>query len=180
MHELHFSQIIEAQAKKYGNKPLFHFRKNLTDEWTNISWTEFSTKTNILGLALIELGIEEKECVGQFSQNMTENLIVDFALYSNRAIMVPLYATSSVSQVEYIVNDAGIKVLFVGEQQQYDVALEVLSTSKTLQKIIVLDSEVKLKDDGHSMYFTDLIELGKSQTIQLFIKQGRKTLHLTI
>lgn len=173
MHELHFSQIIEAQAKKYGNKPLFHFRKNLTDEWTNISWTEFSTKTNILGLALIELGIEEKECVGQFSQNMTENLIVDFALYSNRAIMVPLYATSSVSQVEYIVNDAGIKVLFVGEQQQYDVALEVLSTSKTLQKIIVLDSEVKLKDDGHSMYFTDLIELGKKSN-NTIIYQTRK------
>ncbi len=162
MHELHFSQIAEAQSKKYGNKPLFHFRKNLTDSWISLNWTDFNTQIAIVGKALVELGINEEECVGQFSQNMTENIIVDFALYSNRAIMVPLYATSSVAQVEYIINDAGIKMLFVGEQQQYDVALEVLATSEVLKKIIVFDKEVKLKNDGRSIYYDELVKLGQN------------------
>jgi len=162
MHELHFSQIADAQVLKYGDKPLFHFRKNLTDSWTSLSWTEFNAQIAIVGKALIELGISEKECVGQFSQNMTENLIVDFALYSNRAVMVPLYATSSVAQVEYIVNDAGIKVLFVGEQMQYDVAVEVLASSEVLKKIVVFDTQVKLKQDGRSIYFADLVKIGQN------------------
>jgi long-chain acyl-CoA synthetase len=161
MHELHFSQIADAQVKKYGNKPLFHFRKNLTDSWTSLGWVDFSRKITIVGKALLELGVNEEECVGQFSQNMTENLIVDFALYSNRAVMVPLYATSSVSQVDYIVNDAAIRILFVGEQMQYDVALEVLANSKTLRKIVVFDPEVKIKSDGSTLYFHELLELGE-------------------
>lgn len=172
MHELHFSQIASAQARKYGDKPVFHFRKNLTDKWKSTSWNDFEKQVFVIAKGLIELGVREQDCVGQFSQNMTENLIVDFALYSNRAVLVPVYATSSASQVEYIVNDAGIAVLFVGEQQQYDVALEVLSKSEILKKIIVFDPEVKIKTDGKSIYYSDLIALGEKST-QHFEVQNR-------
>lgn len=172
MHELHFSQIVNVQARKYGDKPIFHFRKNLTDQWTTLSWKEFDAQVLIMSKALIELGINEQQCVGQFSQNMTENLIVDFALYSNRSIMVPIYATSSVSQVEFIVNDAGIPLIFVGEQQQYDVALEVLRSSEVLKKIIVFDPTVKIATDGRSMYYADLIALGEKSS-QHFEVQNR-------
>ncbi|MFZ4582627.1 MAG: AMP-dependent synthetase/ligase [Paludibacter sp.] len=172
MQELHFSQIVSAQARKYKDKPIFHFRKNLTDEWIPTSWNTFDKQVLIVAKALIELGVNEQQCVGQFSQNMTENLIVDFALYSNRSVLVPIYATSSASQVEYIVNDAGIEVIFVGEQQQYDVALEVLRSSEVLKKIIVFDPDVKIITDGRSMYYSDILALGEKST-QHFEVQNR-------
>ena len=37
-----------------------------------------------------------------------------------------MYATSSESQVQYIINDASIRYIFVGEQYQYDTAFRVL------------------------------------------------------
>jgi len=172
MQKLHFSQIVSAQARKYGERPIFHFRKNLTDQWTSHSWNSFDKQVLTIAKALIELEVNEQQCVGQFSQNMTENLIVDFALYSNRSVMVPIYATSSAAQVEYIVNDAGIEVIFVGEQQQYDVALEVLRSSVVLKKIIVFDPEVKIVTDGRSIFYADLLAMGEKST-QHFEVQNR-------
>jgi long-chain acyl-CoA synthetase len=172
MQELHFSQIVRAQAQKYGERPTFHFRKNLTDQWIPLSWNDFDKQVSTVAKALVELGVAEQECVGQYSQNMTENLIVDFALYGNRSVLVPIYATSTAAQVEYIVNDAGIKVIFVGEQKQYDEACEVIATSEILKKIIVFDPEVIIKNDGKSMYYHELVALGEKST-QHFEVQSR-------
>jgi len=145
MEHLHFSQIVTAQAKKYGDKAAIYSRKKLTENWNGISWNDFEKQVFLAAKAMYELGVAEHQRVGQFSQNMAENLIVDFALYANRAVMVPLYATSSVSQVEFIINDAQIEVLFVGEQLQYDIALEVMKNTSVLKKIIVFDENVRFE-----------------------------------
>lgn len=174
MEGLHFSQIIKMQAKKYGQRDAIFSRKNLSDSWQTISWSEFENKIATAAKAFIELGVEVQQCIGQFSQNMAENLIVDYALYSNRAIMVPMYATSSVPQVEFIVNDANIEIIFVGEQLQYDVACEVMKKTSVLKKIIVFDATVKLIESSNSMYFSDFMALGEKST-KHFELETRKT-----
>lgn len=164
MEEQHFSHTIKLQSKKYGEKAALYFRKNLTDNWTATSWNELEKKISVVAKALVELGVAEHDRVGQFSQNMAENLIVDYALFANRAVMVPMYATSSVAQVDFIVKDAGIEIVFVGEQVQYDIAIEVMKTSGVLKRIIVFDNDVKLDENGNSMYFSDLLKLGERST----------------
>lgn len=164
MEELHLSQIVPSQSKKYQQKPFLFSKKDSNDRWDSISWNDFDEQINIVAKALVELGLNEFDRVGQFSQNMAENLIVDFGLYANRAVLVPLYATSSVSQVEYIVNDAAIKLMFVGEQSQYDVACEVMKTSKFLQQIIVFDSSVVLQTAVNSIYYEEFLAIGKNSS----------------
>lgn len=164
MENLHFSQMVTAQAKKYGDKTVLYSRKKTTESWKELSWNEFEKQVFVAAKAIYELGISEHQRVGQFSQNMTENLIVDFALFANRAVMVPFYATSSVSQVEFIVNDAQIEVLFVGEQLQHDIAMEVMSNTDVLKKIIVFDENVNLNGDTNSMYFKDFVSIGVKST----------------
>src|ERR1035437_1603457 len=142
MEKLHFAQLVFAQAKKYGEKTALCYRDKAGDEWTKLSWNAMATQVSHLAKAIVELGVTEQQRVAQFSQNKAENLIVDFALYATRAVMVPMYATSTVSQVEYIVNDAEIELIFVGDQNQYNIALEVLENSKFLKKIIIFDKKV--------------------------------------
>jgi len=164
MENLHFSQLIIAQANKYGDRVAMYHREELTDEWREISWTSYSNHVLSIAKAFVELGVVEHQRVAQFSQNKAENLIVDFALYANRAIMVPLYATSSVAQVEFIVNDAEIGIIFVGDQDQYNIALEVQQTSNFLKKIIVFDRKVVFADSKHTMYYDDFLVLGEKST----------------
>lgn len=51
--------------------------------------------------------------------------VYGFCRFANRAVTIPLYATSSPAQAQYIINDAQIRFLFVGEQFQYDAAFSV-------------------------------------------------------
>ena len=170
METIHFADLIHVQAQKYGDKTALNHRKNLQDEWSKISWKSFAEQTTIIAKALYELGVETGDRVGQFSNNMAENLIVDYALFSNRAIVVPMYATSTAPQIEFIVNDSGIEILFVGEQQQYDIALEVMNKSDVLKKIILFDTSVKKKNE-QTLYLDELLELGRSSNRHFEIQQ---------
>jgi long-chain acyl-CoA synthetase len=164
MEKLQFAQLVFAQAKKYGDKTAFCYRDSVSDNWTKLSWNGVANQVSALAKAFVELGVVEHQRIAQFSQNKAENLIVDFALYANRAIMVPMYATSTVPQVEYIVNDAEIEIIFVGDQQQYNVALEVLENSKFLKKIIVFDKKVVFTESEHTIYYADLLAIGEKST----------------
>jgi long-chain acyl-CoA synthetase len=170
MEGTHFAQIINSQAKKYGDKTALLSRQNLTDNWTSVSWNDFDKQVSIIAKALIELGVEEQQCIGQFSQNKAENLIVDFALYADRAILVPMYATSTVPQVDFIVNDASIEILFVGDQIQYDVAKEVLKKSKVLKKIIVFDADVVVEKSDNTIFYSELMSIGEKSSKHFEVK----------
>jgi long-chain acyl-CoA synthetase len=164
MNNVHFSQLVFAQAKKYGNKTVLLSRELLSDSWKTISWTTFANHVFSISKAFVEVGLLEHQRVAQFSQNKTENLIVDFALYSNRAVMVPMYATSTAPQVEFIINDAEIELIFVGNQQQYNIAYEVLQTSKFLKKIIVFDKNVVFADQETAIYYADFLIIGEKSS----------------
>ncbi|MFA5045706.1 MAG: long-chain fatty acid--CoA ligase [Paludibacter sp.] len=164
METIHFSQLVFAQAKKYGEKTVMCYRNKISDNWSTISWNSFAGQVLATAKAFVELGVVEQQRVAQFSQNKAETLVVDFALFSNRATVVPMYATSTVPQVEFIVNDAKIEIIFVGDQHQYNVASEVLNHSKYLKKIIVFDSDVVLSDTDHSIFYDEFVKLGENST----------------
>jgi len=171
MEKLHFAQLVFSQAKKYGEKTALCYRDKAGDTWTKLSWNAMAAQVSSLAKAIIELGVTEQQRVAQFSQNKAENLIVDFALYATRATLVPMYATSTISQVEYIINDAEIELIFVGDQHQYSIALEVLENSKFLKKIIIFDKKVVFTDTEHSMYYSDLLEIGEKSTKHFEVQQ---------
>jgi long-chain acyl-CoA synthetase len=164
MENFQLSRMIHDQAKKYGNTNALYHRNRAGEEWNAIHWNDFASQIDALSNAFIQLGVKEQQRIAQFSQNKAENLIVDFALFAIRATMVPMYATSTAAQVEFIVNDAEIELIFVGDQQQYNVACEVLEKSEFLKKIIVFDKDVTLKEGGFSMYFEELVTSGQTKT----------------
>jgi len=154
MDYFHLSQLIPLQAKKYGEEEVLRTRNKEDHSWSSISWSDFEQKTTILAQSICHFGIKPKDCIGVYSQNMAECVFIDFAAFSNRAATVPMYATASVSQICYMIEEAEIKLLFVGEQKQYDNARLAQKSIQTLEKIVILDSNVeKDKDDNSSVYF---------------------------
>ena len=155
------SELVMRQAEKYGDRTALMYRDYQTSTWIHVSWNQFADKVRTAANALIELQVAEHENIGIFSQNMPECLYLDYANFSIKAVSVPLYATSSAAQVNYIIQNAEIKYLFVGEQLQYDVAFRVQRVCESLLKIIILDPEVKLaKGDTSSIFFDDFMKLG--------------------
>ena len=162
MSQTRFSVLIHQQAKKYGDRVALKHRDYKSNTWIPTSWNQFSEAVRTVSNALIGMGVEVQENIGVFTQNKPESLFVDFGAFGVRAVTVPLYATSSESQVHYILEDAQIRFLFVGEQQQYDVAFRVMALSSTLKQIIVFDRDVKLDPrDETTIYMDDLLVKSK-------------------
>lgn len=122
-----------------------------------MSWKEVEKKTRALSNALLEMGVSVQENIGIFSQNTIDWSLADIASLQLRAVTVPLYATSSVEQAAYILNDANIRILFVGDQKQYDIASELLALCPQLEHIIVFNSDVVLNTNLASCYLDSLI-----------------------
>ena len=115
----HLSVLIHQQAKKYGDKTVLIYRDFGSLKWKNLSWNNFSKAVSQVSNAMLNLGIGVQENVGVFAQNCVQYLFTDFGAFGIRAVTVPFYATSSEQQIQYIVSDAQIRFLFVGEQEQY-------------------------------------------------------------
>ena len=167
----HFAELIHRQAVKYGNRTALKHRDNATGKWLKISWREFSDKVMLTAKAMAEFGIKVQENIGVYSQNMPQCLYTDFGAYGNRVVSIPMYATNSPGQIEYIINDAKIRTLFVGEQLQYNNAFKVQKDSKYLERLVVFDPAVKMNpEDKTSIYFDDFLRLGDNAHAESTVK----------
>ena len=159
----HLARLIHDQAKKYGDREVLIYKDFGGKEWKSYSWNQFSQTVKIVSNALLNLGVKVQENVGVFSQNSIQYLFCDFGAWGIRAVTIPFYATSSEQQIQFMVNDANVRFLFVGEQEQYDKARRVFSTCKTMERIIIFDKGVRIAEqDANAMYFDDFLKLGEN------------------
>jgi len=180
MNYFHLAELIHQRAFKYGSRTALKYRDTKEKKWKSISWRKFSEAIMKTAWAMAEMGIEKQDKIGIYSQNMPQYLFTDFAAYANRAITVPIYATSSPSQIDYIINDADIKILFVGEQFQYNNAFKVQQESKLLKQLVVFDKDVKFHaEDRTSVYFDDFITTGENSVAEVKVNVKLKTIKET-
>ncbi|MEG2946486.1 MAG: long-chain fatty acid--CoA ligase [Bacteroidales bacterium] len=159
----HLSKLVHAQAAVVADQIAFRHRDAATKSWIPTSWKELSKKVMTVAKAMAAFGIKEHDCVATYTQNKPEGLIVDFAMYANRGVVVPLYATSSVSQFEYILNDSASKIIFAGEQFQYENAFKAIGNLSDAPKLVVFDRDVKFfPEDTTSMYLDDFMRFGET------------------
>lgn len=155
------AHLIHEQAKKYESREALLYKDFGSEEWRSMSWLAFSSEVRVVSNALLSLGVAPQENIGIFSQNAMQYFCCDFGAWGVRAVTVPLYATSSEQQIQFIINDAHIRFLFVGEQEQYDKAHRVAHLCSALERIIIFDNNVSISPrDPNSMYYSDFIKLG--------------------
>lgn len=163
----HLAQLVHKQAATYGKRTALSFRDYARERWIPVSWEQFSKTVAAVSRALLSLGVRIQENIAVFSQNMPECLYVDFGAYGIRAVTIPFYATSSGAQVKYMITDAEIRYLFVGEQLQYDTAFSVMTLCPSLERIIIFDPSVKKHaNDSLAIYFDEFLALGADPTLQ--------------
>jgi len=95
----------------------------------NGSWKTYSTQqvqqiVNQLSAGLLELGVsgndmtaEGSDKIAIISNNRPEWLFSDFAVQQIGAILVPIYPTTNPNEIEFILNDAAVKYLFVSDEE---------------------------------------------------------------
>lgn len=168
----HLSVLIHDLANKYGDKTALTFKKFGSDKWQSVSWNQFSLRVKQVSNALLNIGAKPHDKIAVFSQNCVHYLYTDFGAYGIKVCSIPFYATSSEQQIQYMINDAQVRFIFVGEQEQYDKAHRIFALCNTLERIIVFDRSVRISThDPAALYFDDFLKHGEGLPRQSEVEQ---------
>jgi long-chain acyl-CoA synthetase len=125
-----------------GNIDKFVGSRNENGEWKFYSTKEVIEKSRQLASGLIDLGVGPGDKVGiVVYKNRPEWVVADLAIQYLGAIGVPMYATISSREYEYIMNEAEIKVCFVGVGDLYDKVSSAQASVNSLKEIITFDKQ---------------------------------------
>lgn len=157
-------EIIDRQAAKYGDREAYRFCWRKDGEWLSTSWNEFKTQVEVVAKSLAVIGVDEKDTVAVCSPNTPQILITELGAFRNRLAAVPLYANSSQSQYDFIVENAGAKILFVGDSHQYPLAYNYWKKHpESVLKIVIFKNDEQFAieaDDTISIFWDDFVRLG--------------------
>ena len=172
----HMSRLVHDVAAQLGDREALIYKDFGGTEWKSYSWNQFSAMVKKMSNAMLNLGITVQENVGVFSQNSVQYLFTDFGAWGIRAVTIPFYATSSEQQIQYMISDAKVRFLFVGEQEQYEKARRVFSMCKTLEKIIVYDPAVHIdENDNTAIHFDELLKAAEGLPRQSEVENLQKS-----
>ena len=157
----HFIHRVRSQAKTLANRTALRYFKD--NNWLSISWSDFQQQIDQISLALLANHIDIQDKIGIFSHNMPRWTITDIGALQVRAVTVPIYATNTAKQAQFIINNADMKIIFVGDQEQYDQVLEIVDECPKLEKIVAMKSTIHLHEHAKACHWQDFIEMADEQ-----------------
>ena len=130
-------KLFRARCQEWAGLPaLRHKKKGI---WSSTTWAQYYGQARAVGLALADLGLQRGDTVGVLSENRPEWLYADMGAQCMGLLCTGIYPTSSPEQVQYILNDADVRVLFVENQEQYDKVTAVRAACPALRRIIIIN-----------------------------------------
>ena len=131
--------------------------------WQDITWADYWDNVTLVGHALVSLGVEPGDRVAVHSENRPEWLYADVGVNAVRAVTMGLYPTNPSSEVAYLLQDSGSKILIAEDQEQVDKALEVEASCPNLQTIVYLEPRgVRTYEHPKLMSWDDFLESGRA------------------
>lgn len=157
--DFHIVKRVREQVAHNGDRSALKYKAG--DAWKSISWAQFGQQMDTLSLALLSQHIGVQDKIGIFSNNIPQWTITDFAALQLRAVTVPIYPTNTADQSAYILQNADVKILFVGEQPQYDTALSIFEQCEQLELIVAMDDGIDLKGFSNALHWSQFITMGQ-------------------
>jgi long-chain acyl-CoA synthetase len=151
------NQLFFDAMDRAGDRPAVMRRKD-AGRWEDISGAALLERVQDLSLGLRELGVRPRDRVAILSENRPEWAIADYGCLALCAADVPIYPTLPAKQIEYILQDAGVTVVFLSSQQQLAKIQEIRSHLPALRHVVVFD-ESAAKDD--TLAFAEVSRRGR-------------------
>jgi long-chain acyl-CoA synthetase len=120
--------------------------------WKEYSTAEVSELVNQLSAGLLQAGIgprdfsiEGRDKVAVIAKNRVEWVILDLAVQQTGAVLIPIYPTINEIDLEFILKDSGVKIIFVNDQSLFEKTSRVKHNLPDLQQIISFDKTEGVK-----------------------------------
>ena len=88
------------------------------ESWREVSWAQAGARVDELAHGLLDLGIAKGDRFAILGSTRLEWALLDFALGSIGAVVVPIYPTSSANECSYILSDSEVRAVVVEDEAQ--------------------------------------------------------------
>jgi long-chain acyl-CoA synthetase len=166
----HLAHLVRDRAARLGSREVFRYRPVNEKDFKSYSWSEFTQDVDKVSRALISLGFGHNSHIGIFSDNRLEWTVSDVGILAIRGVVVPFFGTASKTQVQYIVEETEMQIMFVGNTEQLEKAQWLMDHSKNLQKIIQYPGCPKC-GDTRCMTWEEFIKLGDDPIFETELDQ---------
>jgi long-chain acyl-CoA synthetase len=129
--------LLAQRVERSGERTMFE--RKVDGEWRRVSAAAFDAEVAAAAKGLIAKGIGPGDRVAIMSRTRYEWTVLDFAAWAAAAVPVPVYETSSASQVEWIFADAGVKVAVVETREHAERLAAISSDDVRLTESLVID-----------------------------------------
>ncbi|MGP9584432.1 AMP-dependent synthetase/ligase [Micrococcaceae sp. AOP34-BR2-30] len=141
--ELNTTDLLERQVERDPANTLFAVQ-DTPGHWRDISAAEFHHEVKVLARGMASAGIQPGDKVGIMAPTSYEWTLLDFAIWYAGAVSIPIYETSSPSQVAWIVEDAGVKATFCASATHQ----RIVETAIRQEKLPALTAIWLIENDG--------------------------------
>lgn len=162
---------IEWQLEKFSKEDMFAAKEE--GVWKKYSTTNIKQQIDSLSMGLLHAGvgyndgtIEGRDKIAILSNNRPEWMILDMAVQQTGAVLTPIYPTINVNELEFILNDASVKMVFVSDEELYSKVQSIRSKTPSVQSVYtfnVIQEALYWKDLLHSGSADDLDKLQASK-----------------
>nr|WP_157321433.1 AMP-dependent synthetase/ligase [Nesterenkonia alkaliphila] len=134
--------MLERQVAEDPGNVLFG-RQLTPGQWTDVTAAEFRDDVVSLAKGLIAKGIQPGERVAIMAATRYEWTLLDFAIWYAGAVTVPIYETSSPSQIAWIVQDSEVKLVFAETDSHVKAVDRAVAQEKleSVQDVLTIDSD---------------------------------------
>ena len=115
-------------------------------KWRKYSTAEVKTIVDNLSAGLLSLGIgcgdmtpEGRDKVAILCKNRPEWVMLDLAVQQIGAMLVPVYPTINVNELEFVMKDAQVKMAFVNDEDLYLKMLSLKEKVSSLKDIFTFE-----------------------------------------
>jgi long-chain acyl-CoA synthetase len=136
---------IDIQLQQFPQEAMFAAKEE-GGIWKKYSTAEVKETVDRLAAGLLHLGIggndmsvEGRDKIAIISNNRPEWMLLDLAVQKTGAVLVPIYPTLAVNELEFVLNDAAVKLVFVSDQELYDKVQSVRSRVSSVQAVFTFD-----------------------------------------
>ena len=160
MANVTLASMFWNRVERDGDRPAQQSKE--AGVWKTRTWGEVGEIVRELATGLLALGRKKEDAVGILSASRAEWVQADFAGFSAGCRTIPIYPTYPPDLIQYIVNDAGVKTLFVEDPAQLAKVLEVQGKMDGLEQIVVIHG-YQGEPSSHIMTWEGLRRLGRDQ-----------------
>lgn len=163
--QLRLFDALAYQLNKFPKSDLLNAK--VKGEWQHHATKDVAINANRFSAGLLKLGVSCKDCTAEgsdkiaiISNNRPEWLLTDFAVQQVGAILVPIYPTTNPLELEFILNDALVQYIFVGDAVLFEKVNQIKHNVPSLKQIYTFD------EVDNAQHYSSVLALSDDDTLK--------------